>query len=664
METRANYIIIGAFMMATLIGAFGFVYWLAATAETRENVFLRIVFPAPVTGLPIGGKVLFNGIPVGDVSSLDFDIENPKVVIATVRVKPKTPLRTDTVATLNFTGLTGVAYVDLNGGSLDAPLLLDPDSARIPVIKAERSLFDDIVGGARDVLKKADSTMSTIDSLLQENGPAIGKTVQNVEAFSGALAQNSEGISDFMANLSSMSDAISKLSGRMENLVVEGERLLAAVPSDKVTGIVGDIERFTASLAESSNGIDALIADAQGAAAELQTFTQRLNSGMDGVEKLIASVDSEAIDKVVQGAAALGEVIEKRTGDIDKVISASAETMDNLAQVSTTIRSHDEAIGSVLADSQAVMSKVNSIVERGAAIADAVDPAKVSNVVASVETLSRDLNASLAKVDAIVARVDPEKVGQMVDNADSVVANIRARETEINEIIASTRATIANFEHVSGTVREKEDRVVALVDDLRIAADQFTQTLRDANGIIKAVDPQKVASIVGSIDNVTGGLSGNKQSIDEMIASARTAAQNVEQMTADLQKRTPDVDQIISDAKEMTATLNATSVRVQGIVDQVGTMVEGDGEGLIVEATHAARSLRKVVAAFETRADSIAGGLSKFANQGSADFASAMSQVNRTLVAIQRAVENFDRSPNRVIFGGEDVPTYSGGRRR
>ena len=93
-------------------------------------------------------------------------------------------------------------------------------------------------------------------------------------------------------------------------------------------------------------------------------------------------------------------------------------------------------------------------------------------------------------------------------------------------------------------------------------------------------------------------------------------------------------------------------------------MVEGDGEGLIKEATLAARAIRKVAVAFESRADSIAGGLSKFATQGSADFTAALAQVNRTLVSIQRAAESFERNPNRVIFGGEDVPTYSGGRRR
>ncbi|MBV6636622.1 MAG: MCE family protein, partial [Mameliella sp.] len=201
METRANYILIGAFMVAILIGAFGFVYWLAVTAESRQNVELKIIYPGPVTGLPVGGQVLFNGIKVGDVKSLDFAPDEPTKVVATVGIKPSTPLREDTKATLNFTGLTGVAYVDLSGGSQNSPLLLSRNDGKVPVIYAERSFFDDIVDGARDVLKRADSTMETIDDMLKDNEPAITEIVSNVETFSAALAANSDGVKDFMASI-------------------------------------------------------------------------------------------------------------------------------------------------------------------------------------------------------------------------------------------------------------------------------------------------------------------------------------------------------------------------------------------------------------------------------------------------------------------------------
>lgn len=668
METRANYILIGAFMVAILIGAFGFVYWLAVTAESRQNVELKIVYPGPVTGLPVGGQVLFNGIKVGDVKSLDFAPGDPTKVVATVGIKPSTPLREDTKATLNFTGLTGVAYVDLSGGSSESPLLLsmadDQDEDKVPVIYAERSFFDDIVDGARDVLKRADSTMKTVDDLLKDNGPAITEIVNNAETFSAALAANSDGVKDFMASIGKASDAFSSLSGRLETLVQEGERLLAAVPSDKVTAIVDDLSKFSASLGKASSDIDLLMADAQSAAKELQTFTVNLNEGLDRVHKIVGAVDPEDVQKVVQGAAALGEVLQKRTGDIDKLISSTSETMQNVNAVVENIRNQEGAIKDIVQGGRDVVVKVDAIMTRGVEIAAAIDPLKVEEVVANVSTFTDSLNASLGKVDELVASVDPEKVSKAVDNVSSIIDNFNNQQTQINEIIASTKSTVQNFEAVSATVRGQDDRIAALITDVQVAAERFATTLQTANDLMKAVDPEKVANIVGSVETATAGLANPEDGIPAILESARKAADNVQQMTDDLSKRTPDVDQIITDAKQMTATLNSTSVRVESLVEKVSTMVDGDGEGLIKEATLAAQAIRKVAVAFESRADSIAGGLSKFATQGSADFAAALAQVNRTLISIQRAAESFERSPNRVIFGGEDVPTYSGGRRR
>ncbi|XYK80168.1 MAG: MlaD family protein [Labrenzia sp.] len=667
METRANYILIGAFMIATLFSAFGFIYWLAVTAESRQNVEVKILFPGAVTGLPVGGQVLFNGIKVGDVASLDFAPGDPTKVLATVRIRPSTPLREDTKATLNFTGLTGVAYVDLIGGTSSSPLLLNPDGSQnpntIPLINAERSFFDDIVDGARDVLKRADSTMKTVDQLLQDNGPAISKTIQNVETFSDALAANSDGVKDFMASIGKASDAFSSLSARLEGLVDEGERLLAAVPSDKVTAIVDDLQTFSGSLGKASADIDTLMADAQNAAKELTEFTERLNDGLGNVQSIVQAVKPEDIEKVMKGAAALGEVLEKRSGDIDELVVATSSTMQGVNNIVEMLRAREGTINDVITGTRDIVGKVDAIVTRGVEIAAVIDPLRVDEIVASVATLTEGLNISLVRVDEIIASVDPATIGETVDSVASIVDNFNNQQSQINEIIASTKSTIQNFEAVSATVRGQDDRIAALVEDVQVAAERFASTLQSADELLRAVDPEKIANIVGSVETAASGLAG-EDGIPAILQSARQAADNVQQMTADLSKRTPDVDQIITDAQQMTATLNSTSVRVESLVEKVSEMVDGDGEGLIKEATLAAQAIRKVAVAFESRADAIAGGLSKFATQGSADLTSALAQFNRTLVSIQRAAQSFEQSPNRVIFGGEDVPTYQGGRRR
>ena len=109
METRANYVLIGAFTLAVIAAAFGFVLWFQSLHTTKLRSPLRVVFEGPASGLRNGGSVNFNGIRIGEVISVKLD--NPRRVVALAMVENKAPIRRDTVVGLEFQGLTGVADV-------------------------------------------------------------------------------------------------------------------------------------------------------------------------------------------------------------------------------------------------------------------------------------------------------------------------------------------------------------------------------------------------------------------------------------------------------------------------------------------------------------------------------------------------------------------------
>ncbi|NBN63505.1 MCE family protein [Microvirga tunisiensis] len=549
METRANYVIIGGFVLGILFAAFLFIYWLAATADSRSSVNVKVVFPGPVTGLPVGGQVLFNGIKVGDVGALDFDPNDPRIVIATIRVTPTAPLRKDVKATLGFQGLTGVAYVDLTGGTTGTDLLLSNSNGQEPVIYADRSFFDDIIDHGREVLRKADRTLASVDTIIQENRPAVAATVRNAEVFSAALAQNADGVKEFMSSIGEATTAFKSLAGRMEGLVSEGERILAAVPADKVDELVGNVTAFSQSLRDAGPEIERIVADAESATANINQFTERLNGSLSQIEAVVNAVDPQAVTRVVDGAAALGDVLASRSPDIDRVIASTAGTMENLDQITDTVR---------------------------------------------------------------------------------------AREADF----------------------------LAFLTEGRQLVDELLKTVQSAGGVVAAVDPARVGNILANVDRVITDVSAQGEAITATVSSARAAAANIETFTRDLNARRGDVDQIITDARTVSGNLTTASDKLNGLMDNVNSMVEGNGEGLIVEATKAAAAIRKIAETFESRAGGIADGLSKFAQQGSTDFAATLDQINRTFAAIQRAVDNFDRAPNRVIFGGDEVPRFNGAQRR
>ena len=108
METKANYVAVGAFVLVCVLGA---VLWLAGAQYSEEYAYYRTIFSGSVTGLGGGTVVRYNGIEVGHVSKLDFDPDDPKSVVVTLQINPVLKIHSDSVASIASEGLTGGSYV-------------------------------------------------------------------------------------------------------------------------------------------------------------------------------------------------------------------------------------------------------------------------------------------------------------------------------------------------------------------------------------------------------------------------------------------------------------------------------------------------------------------------------------------------------------------------
>src|SRR5882762_2052030 len=118
METRAPFVLIGAFVLAAIAAVFGFVYWLNNTGGLGPRATYHVQFEGSVPGLMVGAAVLFNGIRVGEVTDLGLAADNARFVNATISVASAAPVRADTKVGLDFQGLTGVPVVTLEGGMI------------------------------------------------------------------------------------------------------------------------------------------------------------------------------------------------------------------------------------------------------------------------------------------------------------------------------------------------------------------------------------------------------------------------------------------------------------------------------------------------------------------------------------------------------------------
>jgi phospholipid/cholesterol/gamma-HCH transport system substrate-binding protein len=179
METDRRFFLEGLFIIGFLIAAAFFFVWLANTGKS-DDVLYRIRFAESVSGLALGDAVKFHGVDVGTVKSMRLDSADPQLVEVEVRLRKEAPVKTDTKATLALKGITGVVYIDLDGGSADAKRLVDvtpPD--QVPEIPSEKSriavLLDqlpkvvDKFSALEDQAKKVVNDVSNVTSRIKEN---------------------------------------------------------------------------------------------------------------------------------------------------------------------------------------------------------------------------------------------------------------------------------------------------------------------------------------------------------------------------------------------------------------------------------------------------------------------------------------------------------------
>jgi len=241
METRANYALIGAFTLAVVFGAFGFVYWFSGPSTTAQYKTYQIVFSGSVSGLTRGGAVEFDGLKVGEVTQLAISEEDPSRVDVLVSIDKKTPIKIDTKARLEQAGFTGVKTVALVGGTPRAPVLAAAPGQTYPRIEAESSDLQNIIDSVQRLSKKATEALDKVDRLLDANSGTISQTLKNAETFTKALADNSEDIGSAMHDLAAVGRSLKPIPERLD-------KLLAAVDPKKLNSIATDIAGVSANL--------------------------------------------------------------------------------------------------------------------------------------------------------------------------------------------------------------------------------------------------------------------------------------------------------------------------------------------------------------------------------------------------------------------------------
>ncbi len=226
METKANHILIGAFTLAVIVAAFGFILWLAKTEIDQRLASYDILFDGSVTGLNIAGDVRYQGVRVGQVTDLRIYEKDPKFVRVRIEIDANTPINAGSVASLEFFGITGVLFVQISSGDPDAPPLIRQPDQEVPIIASGKSSLDELFAGAPRLLENAAVLIERLSMIVDtDNRKSITSILKNAETVSGSIAGRSREINEMILNTSKMSRDFSEVSGNLNALTARLDRL-------------------------------------------------------------------------------------------------------------------------------------------------------------------------------------------------------------------------------------------------------------------------------------------------------------------------------------------------------------------------------------------------------------------------------------------------------
>lgn len=430
METRANYVIVGIFTLGAILAAFAFVYWTAAIGDRGETTMLRVRIPGSASGLGRGSFVLFNGVKVGDVKRVYIDVDNPTVAIADTEIDRMTPITKSTQADIGLAGLTGQANIELRGADPKEVKLLDEaeKEGRIPEITANPSAVTNLLQTAQNIFTRADKVLSELEGFTKDVRGPLTQTVKNVETFSDALAKNSDGIDKFLTAVSSLSDQLKNVSGRLDSTLKAAEGLLNSVDKDQIKSIVANVDTVTANLKETSKQFDTVIGNVNTAVGSINDFAKQTQGTLAKVNGVLDGIDPADVKAALANIQKASASADKAASDIAKVTDKIANRSDDIDQTIKDARQLAQRLNDASVRVDGILAKVDKIL--GSGEADGV-MADARATLKSFKQVADTLNARLGTITDNLARFS----GQGLQNVEALVQDSRRSINRIEEAV-------------------------------------------------------------------------------------------------------------------------------------------------------------------------------------------------------------------------------------
>lgn len=281
METRAHYAAVGAFVVIIVVVAIATILWLGGLQFGRELGTYYIFFKGSVAGLTRGSTVQYNGIPVGRVTDIRVDRDNLTQIQVTVDIDSNlVEIKTDARAYLETNILSGVATIQIRGGTQQAGLLEPESGHRYAVIKAGQSELDAVKSSLPELVGDLKQVSHNLNLLLDDrNRQAVADSLQNLRTFTAAFADHSQDIGVILDHTNA---GILEFKSLMHD--VDHSYTMRGGLKDQVSQTLKDYDRVATNLTDTARQLQAVVAENR---PGLRNF---VDTTLPGVDDLVNDV--------------------------------------------------------------------------------------------------------------------------------------------------------------------------------------------------------------------------------------------------------------------------------------------------------------------------------------------------------------------------------------
>lgn len=289
MDTKINYALVGLFTLLLSAALVILTVWLSAVPTAKNYKTYLAYMHESVAGLNVNAVVKYLGVDVGRVEAIELDKTNPERVRLTLAIAQEAPVKEDTIAVLTSNGLTGIAHIELTGGTKESPPLKAKEGQRYPVIETGPSLLVRLDTALTRLLTELTGAAHNLGLIAQSVNPELIKQTQKTLA---ETLKNTEQLTAYLANQAS------RLEAGVNDLITILDQ--GAKASQQIPILVKQATSSLRPIGKAAAELEALLQEGQ---QGVQLFTQNT---LPRIDQLLSN-----FDQIIRNLERFSEQVER-----------------------------------------------------------------------------------------------------------------------------------------------------------------------------------------------------------------------------------------------------------------------------------------------------------------------------------------------------------------